>query len=409
MQFQSINENWDYRGAKKVGLHSLGKYPATMVADMQLKLLEEWTSKTDQTVMDPFMGSGTSIVEAQQLGFKTIEIDINPYAVLLANVKTHSYDHIDWSSVVSTLKDRLCVDKETIHPFYFNGIKKWFRTDIIISLTIVRAAIQAQPDIWVRRFLWVCLSKVIYTRSNKRTSTFKLHSKTDEQIHRIPNDIEKSFLKIVLNDIKVLHMDKVVPADIYMGDSKEILQAFSDGSVDVICTSPPYGENATTVTYGQASILFLKWIDEKDIQVYPESLKTLSSIDSLSLGGKRASEDVYSSPRLEIFINSVAEGKRRKVRRFVSDYWLVTKELTRIISRGGIAMYTVGNRRVDGIQQPLDLITIDMYESQGFSLESQYRRKIFSKTIPRYVSGSNGRESVQSMSQESILIFRKNI
>lgn len=153
MQFQSINENWDYRGAKKVGLHSLGKYPATMVADMQLKLLEEWTSKTDQTVMDPFMGSGTSIVEAQQLGFKTIGIDINPYAVLLANVKTHSYDHIDWSSVVSTLKDRLCVDKETIHPFYFNGIKKWFRTDIIISLTIVRAAIQAQPDIWVRRFL----------------------------------------------------------------------------------------------------------------------------------------------------------------------------------------------------------------------------------------------------------------
>lgn len=39
------------------------------------------------------------------------------------------------------------------------------------------------------------------------------------------------------------------------GDSKELLGALDANSVDLICTSPPYGDNHTTVTYGQFSIL----------------------------------------------------------------------------------------------------------------------------------------------------------
>lgn len=41
------------------------------------------------------------------------------------------------------------------------------------------------------------------------------------------------------------------------GDSKEHLAAMVADSVDLICTSPPYGDNHTTVTYGQFSILIL--------------------------------------------------------------------------------------------------------------------------------------------------------
>ncbi len=41
----------------------------------------------DATLLDPFCGSGTTIVEANLLGFKSIGIDINPIAYLTTKVK----------------------------------------------------------------------------------------------------------------------------------------------------------------------------------------------------------------------------------------------------------------------------------------------------------------------------------
>ncbi|WP_263848912.1 site-specific DNA-methyltransferase [Lacticaseibacillus thailandensis] len=74
---------------------------------MQFKLLKEWTTGTNQVVLDPFMGSGTSLVEAQRLGFDAIGIDINPYAVLLSQVKTHNYGDVNWHALKARLSERL--------------------------------------------------------------------------------------------------------------------------------------------------------------------------------------------------------------------------------------------------------------------------------------------------------------
>lgn len=402
---RSENDNWDYKGTRKQGVHNLGRYPATMVAEMQLRLLAEWTTGTDLLMLDPFMGSGTALVEAQQLGLRTIGIDINPYAVLLSQVKTHNYRAVQWGDLFKRLK--LALDQVKVSLWSFKGIEKWFRPDIIQDLSVVRSAIMAETDIWVRRFLWVCMSETIYTHSNDRTSTFKLHVKPEEQIQRISDDVKSSFLKTVVMNSQFLQVEEIPKVKIYSGDSKRICRNIQDASVDVICTSPPYGENATTVTYGQASILFLKWIDARDLEASSEQLKNYSAIDSMSLGGKYANQDVYSSPRLEQFIASVAPSKRRKVRRFISDYWLVTRELGRITKPQGVALYTVGNRRIDGVQQPLDEITEDMYRSMGFSLQATYGRNILSKRIPKFVASVKAGNVVKSMDKERILVFRK--
>ena len=66
--------------------------------------------------------------------------------------------------------------------------------------------------------------------------------------------------------------------------------AARNGSLyDVVVTSPPYGNNATTVPYGQYSYLPLQWIDLADIgdDVNAEFLRTTHEIDRRSLGGSR--------------------------------------------------------------------------------------------------------------------------
>lgn len=400
-------EDWDFKGEKKSGIHSLGKYPATMVAPMQLKLLNEWTSGEEKVVLDPFMGSGTAIVEAQKLGFQTIGIDINPYAILLSSVKTHNYEGIEWSKIAQRLSQLLRKDDWQPEPRNFTGVHKWFRDDIRTSLTKVSEAIKSEDDLWVRRYLWVCMSEVIYSHSNDRTSTFKLHAKTSAQIDKIQDNVIDKFLQLVVEKSTSLLSTHLHTPKIVLGDSKVVCKKIPDESVDVICTSPPYGENATTVTYGQASILFLKWIDAEDLELNGGELENLSAIDSMSMGGKFANELDYDSPRLESFIQAVATSKQRKIRRFISDYWLVTRELARVVKRGGVVLYTVGNRRIDGVQQPLDAITIDMFQTLGFSLEARYHRNISSKRIPKLTSKVSDLGSVKSMDQESVLVLRK--
>src|SRR5690606_30367716 len=57
---------------------------------------------------------------------------------------------------------------------------------------------------------------------------------------------------------------------------------------DLMVTSPPYGDNRTTVTYGQHSYLPLQWIDLDDIdnRATKDFLKSTSEIDTRSLGGQ---------------------------------------------------------------------------------------------------------------------------
>lgn len=404
-----MKKDWDYKGVKKQGLHTLGKYPAMMVPKMQLDLLKEFYKEFNTAVMlDPFVGSGTALVEAQKLGMGTIGIDLNPYAVLLSKVKTHNYSLAAINSIRKFVK-KLDSNNFNLPIWNFTNIKKWFREDIIASLSKVRNAIKSENDIWVRRFLWIIMSEVIYTHSNDRTSTFKLHVKTDIQINNIRNNVLAEFKKLLLDKVQLLYKKHSGKAKIYLGDSETICRFLRDKTVDIICTSPPYGDNATTVTYGQSSILFLKWMDCSDIDKSFENelIQTYSKIDYLSLGGRDKLSEEYKSSTLSNYLYSISPNKRKKVQLFINGYWGVIKQLVRIIKDDGVIIFTVGNRNVDGKTQPLDKITCEMFDSLEFYRASEITRNISAKKMPLKVSKISNIGSVDSMRSEKVLIFRR--
>lgn len=405
-----MNHNWDYRGLHKEGIHTLGKYPAMMVPRMQLDLLKRFgdDDSENKTLLDPFMGSGTAIVEARKMKMKTIGIDINPYAVLLTKVKTHDYSNISTDSIINKFIKNIENTRFDEPKWSFYNIDKWFRADIILSLTHIRNAILSEKDVWIRRFLWICMSEIIYEYSNDRTSTFKLHVKTQDQIKNIKNNVIEDFKKKVVKKSKILCKEKYPSSMIYFGDTYNVCESLKNKSVDIICTSPPYGDNATTVTYGQASILFLKWIniDDIDKNIDPEILNQYSKIDRLSLGGEKKNEEKYRSKLLDCYLESIDKKKREKVIRFINDYWNVIKQLSRVIKNDGTIIFTVGNRKVDGKEQPLDKLTVEMFKKQNIELIYSSYRQILNKKMPKKVSHVNNIGSVDSMNKEKVLVFK---
>ena len=60
-----------------------------------------------QVVLDPFMGSGTTLVQGNELGMHTIGIDISPFNCLIAKVKTDHYDAVEARREILAIEARV--------------------------------------------------------------------------------------------------------------------------------------------------------------------------------------------------------------------------------------------------------------------------------------------------------------
>ena len=341
------------------------------------------------------------------MGIDSVGIDINPYATLLSYVKTNVYDRKKMLSAIDRIENNLNRG-QNFKVHYFYNIEKWFRKDIIQSLSKIRQCIIAEGDINIRKFFWICLSETIYKFSNDRTSTFKLHILPQEKINLIQDDCIDFFVNKVKENANFLNFEKKNRVKIICGDCHKVMEYKLNKKFKIICTSPPYGDNSTTVPYGQASILFLKWIDNKDLSCEPSVLEAYSTIDKISVGGeKREARNTKDIMLLNEYLNEISEGKRDKVVNFFEDYHVALNSMESCLEKGGYLIMTVGNRRVDSIMQPLDNITIEIAEKFGLKMVSKFNRNILHKKTPTTLSPTKNEKVVKSISEETVLIFRK--
>ena len=133
---ESLNLNWrehdlpEYRRTKHV--HRLHPYLGKFIP----QLVEIFLRKYRPTlVYDPFVGSGTTLVEANALGIDSIGTDISAFNVLLTKVKTDEYDIpklekeiYDILNRLNTYKSKFSNDEKVSKLFSTNNeyIQKWF-------------------------------------------------------------------------------------------------------------------------------------------------------------------------------------------------------------------------------------------------------------------------------------------
>ncbi len=90
-----LNLNWRERDLpereRTKHVHRLHPYLGKFIPQLVEVFLRKYFSP-GQTVFDPFVGSGTTLVQANELGIHSIGYDISAFNVLLARAKTKRYD-----------------------------------------------------------------------------------------------------------------------------------------------------------------------------------------------------------------------------------------------------------------------------------------------------------------------------
>lgn len=395
----------DYR---KDDIHGTVLYPAMMVAPVQ-KLILERIFKEEQifSVFDPFHGSGTALFESYEIDrdINLFGCDINPLANLITTVKLNGVPRF----FKSDMHELECKLKESSYFEYFSfyNIEKWFRPDIIESLSLLRDSISSIKHKTSRLYFWYTMCNIIRKYSNTRTSTYKLHIKKTNEISKTTNNVISNFISSAKNNISKFNKAKAC-YKLYKKDILKKSSSFRDNKFDITITSPPYGDNGTTVTYGQFSSLALQWIPNQDLKIDGWERDNYSIIDSKSLGGIRRDKNIllgnYEKYLITDYLEKIRPHKRQKVINFFADYFFSLKEMCRYTKK--YIILTLGNRTVDGVNIDLTDISSQYLEQHGFTQLTIQRRHIVNKRIPKLTSKVDNK-AVSSMNEEFIIVHKR--
>lgn len=436
-------DHWDYRGNSKSErdfVHGFCTYPAMMVPKMQREILQVCLSQSENhkpKLLDPFAGSGTILVEGMLQGLDIVGIDINPLAILLCKAKTTIINPEVLKNHVSIIKFEINKIKEIeITTHSFDGIEKWFTAHAIKDLSILRSAIINDEDKIMRRFFWATFCEVVRIVSNSRDCTYKLHIKEKTDIDNYDKDALELFSKTLdYNVEKYLCFYETLKSSgnlnkdgshykgnvkIVLGDSIKYLN-HTKQKFDLVLTSPPYGDNHTTVSYGQYSVMPLRWIVCSDIDdAFDESvLSTLYGIDNVSLGGKYTNQSM-TKKRKKVLLKSntlkkqskeieiLADKQVNKLVAFYSDYDLFLSAISKKMKPGAVSVWTLGNRKIAKQEILMNEIMIELSSHYQLSLVTNFSRKILNKRMPEIsaYTGEN-KTSQTTMTREHILVFTK--
>lgn len=248
-------QDWSFHDASTTSLtHGLHPYPAKFPPQIPARLIEILTRPGD-VVLDPFCGSGTTLVEALRLGRDAVGTDINPVAVLATEAKTLRVDG-KAERALEELEEAVDSDaaRERGEPLLFSepmsacsslappsipNLERWFGPVAIREIGLVLGRIERLHDHLAQKAARAALSAILVTVSNQDSETrYTARLKT-----LAAGDVLTYFLRKLreVHGQLIAFRDASAPREVrvLLADARD-LPVETIQPVDAVVTSPPY-------------------------------------------------------------------------------------------------------------------------------------------------------------------------
>ncbi len=416
-----IIDDWTFATADTSYLtHGLHEYPARMIPQIAQKLIRLYTKPGD-IILDPFCGSGTTLVEAVLNSRSAVGVDINPLATLIAEVKSKPINFEDEGFNVEAFLLRI----ETLHEKLkrmnalpdppleiLPNLLYWFKERIARELEFLYQQIVQVESPVVQKFLKVVFSDTVLKVSNidRRSSRF-IRVLPSHELSKFNPEVIKYFRTKLIDSVhrmkdfysEIMNLQKkegkIHRATVICANSLRL--PMDSEEYDCIITSPPYGEEKNTVSYNRWSKLSVSWLRLNS--------KRVNTAEKFSLGAKRSKEpeqelaNLQSPTAFSVLKELLQEDRNRVIDAlpFFLDYFTALKEMHRVLRQGGYCCIVIGDRSIRKRIVDMERVTVELAMAAGFSHIRSYFRKIPMKLIPWATPTG------KTISRESIIILRK--
>jgi DNA modification methylase len=244
-------------------VHGFHSYPGRMHPLTARRLIER-LSKPRARVLDPFCGSGTTLVEACLLGRHAVGIDANPLAIELAWLKTGGITKEETKALlaraleVKALADNRRLRRAGATRRYGAEDVALFDPHVLLELDGLRSGISALENGAPRRALFLVLSAILVKVSRRPGDTGK---------GALPRRLAAGFTSALFFDKtrelaqRLEEFRRLLPKipstrSALAGDARALPRELAS-SVDLVLTSPPYPGNYDYLAH---HALRLRWL-----------------------------------------------------------------------------------------------------------------------------------------------------
>jgi len=412
------------------GTHGWHRYVGRFPPHLVRALLNYFGADKNSTVLDPFLGSGTTGVECRLLGIPFQGVEICPLSHMMSSVKSKFPQN---TNQLHELRDRICDDFTSIWMDFLDGksisefshsdiidrkgntieqfanIERWFTVEALLGTSIFIELAMKENE-YLQDFLLIALSSKMRSIGNVNVDTVRAqYSKNPRQnvdvkklmisqINKMINSIDKS---------NQTHSELIGSEDTISIQEGSILDAnIPKSSINFVITSPPYG--VESLSYLRTHLLSYRTMSKKlKHDPYKSREKTIGS----EYLGNTTSQDFAKveilSPTFADFYSveetdSKMRQRRLNMMQFFEDMRLFGIKMANSLVSGGKMAFIIGNKTHGDRLIPSDTIIKEIFESCGLVLEESFKHKL--KT-----NNSNSQVPWQSriIDQEFIMIFTK--
>lgn len=331
-------------------------------------------------LLDPFSGSGTSLVSSGRLGVNATGLEVNPFLAFAAKAKC-STGRWSRASFQQTLDKIFLKSKhETLSPLEGvstfsekDGLKKWlFNRSVLRGFTSLDIALkdtgqyQAPLRLALIASLMDCCNATKDGKCLRYTKDWQSKGLNSDDLR----EAFKSKASTIINDL-VEHDFKGSGLKLLEGDSRTTLKRLKANSYDLVVTSPPY-LNSFDYSDVYRPELFAGGFINSNEELRRIRLQTLRS--HVQVNWDPAGE--ISSSILPPILSQLKEREDKlwdkrlvsMVQAYFSDMADILRECGRIVRPNGQAWIVVSTSAYAGIEIPVDLILADIGCRNGWSL-----------------------------------------
>lgn len=268
--------DWTFRNATtRGGTHGIHPYPAKFIPQIPRELIRILHPGNDTAVLDPFCGSGTTIVESALQGVRCTGIDLNPLSCLISKVKvTPLYSDLQSAAIRAI---RFAQESPVSIP-EIPAIEHWFEEDIQLALAKLIAGIREEQDDDVKDALKVALSSIIVRVSNQESDTRYAAIKKNIS----SSDVSELFRRAAMRVSGALSstwstLFPVPEVNLINKDVLSITSSMIKQPISLVVTSPPYPNAYEYWLYHKYRMYWLGMdpieVKEKEIGARPHFFK----------------------------------------------------------------------------------------------------------------------------------------
>lgn len=319
---------------------------------MALEIVERFFEEAEgagcETVVDPFVGSGTVVVEAIQKGFNAIGIDVNPWAITTTRAKINPVT-ID----IKNLREVI----ESAEPYIpSERLKKYHTEKQLRQLAKIRGGIEKLKQI-AKPLALVALVATAEKHSLIKYSPAPKYRKNN--LIENETQILTEFLMRVEQAIQDLAKLSTNSAELVLADSTTWLPQ----KIDAMLTSPPFANNVDYIRHSQLALL---WAG------YAKNSRELGRLRTMQIpsceAAARRQKPQLNQPWFESALSNVGGKRKKGYRLFLAQYfYAIDKHLQVLAERlEWEAWYTVGNSQLGGAEIQTQEIMAKLAQKHGF-------------------------------------------